>query len=487
MQSVSMHETPDRILDKSAYRPQAPGAPWLTNAVLLFFGLLIIEFCRAGVFEYQHYTFGFSADIFGQIVLYLGAIAIVERCATDKWTLPIIFTIALLARLVCIFHPAFLSTDVYRYVWDGKVQAAGINPFRYIPADSHLSFLRDTSIYPNINRRDYAHTIYPPGAQAIFFAITRLGASEPLMKLAMTAFEAATCFVLMKILTLLQLPRERVLLYAWNPLCIWEIASSGHVDAAALTFISLALYAALREQPRRAGAWLGAATLVKLYPLVLLPAMLTRSRHSDPRRQFAMIAATALAVIGIGYSCYASVGAGVLGFLPAYAHEEGLASGSRFFPLTFVERLLHREIPTGAYLALCALGMVALWIWALRRSQTRNASIFSALVIATVLNLCYAPHYPWYFLWLLPSLTIYPWRPAFYLVTAATFLFATQLGAAGEPMYLLNKLLYGGFFVMLALDLLSHRLWVRIRAVGQSFYQPRATVLAEQLADAREL
>jgi alpha-1,6-mannosyltransferase len=463
------------------------GAPWLTNAALLLFGLLIIQFCRTGVLEYQHYTYGFSADVFAQLALYLGALAMVERCPTDKWTLPIIFTIALLARLVCIFHPAFLSTDVYRYVWDGRVQGAGINPFRYIPADRHLNFLRDTSIYPNINRRDYAHTIYPPGAQAIFFAVTRLGASEPLMKLAMTGFEAVTCLVLMKILTLVNLPRERVLLYAWNPLCLWEIASSGHVDAAALTFISLALYASIRDHRTQASAWLGLATLVKMYPIVLLPAMLSLPLHKRSRRRLAIAVATTLGVIGLGYSCYATVGAGVFGFLPAYAQEEGLASGSRYFPLTFMDRLLHRNIPPAVYLAICAVGMLALCLWALRRGATRNASIFSALVIATVLNLCYAPHYPWYFLWLLPSLTIYPWRPAFYLVTAATFLFATQLGAPGEPMYLLNKLLYGGFLFVLAYDLLNSYLVPRIRAFGQSIYQPRAPVLAEQLADAREL
>ena len=463
------------------------GAPWLTNAALLLFGLLIIQFCRTGVFEYQHFTYGFSADVFGQIILYLGAVAVLERSATDKWTLPIIFTVALLARLVCVFHPAFLSTDVYRYVWDGKVQGAGINPFRYIPADRHLDFLRDTSIYPHINRRDYAHTIYPPGAQAIFFAVTRLGASEPLMKLAMTGFEAATCFVLLKLLTLLQIPRTRILLYAWNPLCLWEIASSGHVDAAALTLIALALYASLRDKRMQSGAWLGAATLVKIYPIVLLPALLSWPGRKRGWRQLGLTAAATFAVVAIGYSCYASVGKGVVGFLPAYAQEEGLASGSRYFPLIFLQRLMHREISTGVYLALCALVMLALCAWAIHRGGTKGASIFSALVIATALNLCYAPHYPWYFLWLLPSLTIYPWRPAFYLVIAATFLFATQLGAGGEPMYLLNKLLYAGFFLMLVFDQLGHRIRLRVRATTQSIYQPQAAVLAEQLADARDL
>jgi hypothetical protein len=464
-----------------------PGAAWLTNAALWLFGLLTVEFCRIGVLEYQHFTLGISTDIFAQLILYLGAIALVERSATNKWTLPIIFAVALLARLVCVFHPAFLSTDVYRYVWDGKVQGGGINPFRYIPADSHLGFLRDNSIYPHINRRDYAHTIYPPGAQAIFFAVTRLSATEPFMKLAMVGFEAFTCFLLTRILQLLDLPRERVLLYAWNPLCFWEIASSGHVDAAALTFIALALYTHLRAQDRQSAAWLGAATLVKLYPLALLPALLTL-----PLRKRALGSLTiTLGVVLTGYACYASVGRGVFGFLPEYAQEEGLETGSRYFPLTFVNRALHTAISSGIYLGLCAVLMLALCLWALRRSSTRQAAIFSALVIASILTLCYAPHYPWYFLWLLPLLTIYPWRPGFYLVIAATFLFASPLGAPGEPIYLLNKLLYGGFFLLLAWDLLSQPLWQRALAMAQSIYPTQATAranrLTEQLADARDL
>jgi len=121
-----------------------------------------------------------------------------------------------------------LSTDVYRYIWDGKVQAAGINPFRFIPADSHLLFLRDNSIYPKINRADYAHTIYPPGAQLLFLAITRASATVAFMKLALVGFEGVTCFVLLKIFKLLALKPERVVIYAWHPLCFWEIASSGH-------------------------------------------------------------------------------------------------------------------------------------------------------------------------------------------------------------------------------------------------------------------
>jgi hypothetical protein len=78
------------------------------------------------------------------------------------------------------------------------------------------------------------------------------------------------------------------------------------------------------------------------------------------------------------------------------------------------------------------------------------------LVLATALTLCFSPHYPWYFLWLLPFLTLRPWPPAFFLALAPAYLLTTKLGLPGEPMYRLNCLLYGGFFVLLVNEALSN-------------------------------
>lgn len=424
-------------------------SPWLTNAALLLFGALVLVFCQAGVNEYHHYIFGFRADVFGQLVLYLGAIGLIERSPTNRWTLRIVLIIAVLARLLCIFHPTFLSTDVYRYVWDGKVQGAGINPYRYIPADPHLSFLRDKAIYPHINRKSYAHTIYPPLAEAIFFLVTRVSATEWFMKLAMVGFEAVTCAVLLKILRLLRQPLERVVLYAWCPLGIWEVASSGHVDAMAVTFLALAIYFRLRNRPAGVGGWLAAATLIKLYPIAVLPALFRRG-------EWRMLVAL-FVPIAVGYACYSSVGAGVIGFLPGFAKEEGIDSGTRFFPLDFVNHHFHANLPASLYIALCGLLMVALSVWALRRAALSLAPVTSVLVLATALILFYAPHYPWYFLWLLPMLTIYPWRPAFYVLLVSDFLFWTHLGVPGKPLNHLDFLLYLGFFLFFAYDLLQRR------------------------------
>ncbi len=141
--------------------------------------------CRQGVNEIHHFVIGFGLVAMYQALLYLVAVWVVLNRPVDRWTFVIILVCAAGCRLVCLFSPPFLSTDIFRYVWDGQVQAAGINPYRYIPADPHLAFLRDLDIYPHINRRTYAHTIYPPGAQMLFLLITRIGASVLWMKAGM--------------------------------------------------------------------------------------------------------------------------------------------------------------------------------------------------------------------------------------------------------------------------------------------------------------
>jgi alpha-1,6-mannosyltransferase len=423
-------------------------APLLTNAAVLLLGAIMLEYTRTGVGEYSHYVHGFSETVLVQIGVYLGAILLLEFCPTNNWTLRIILLIAFAARLVAVIAPPFLSTDIYRYVWDGLVQGAGINPFRYIPADSHLAFLRDASIYPNINRRDYAHTIYPPGSQIIFWVVTRISATVTAIKLAMVGFEAVTCYVLIRCLRLLHMRAERVLLYAWSPVCLWEIASSGHADGAALTFISLALLARLTNRDELVGVWLGAAALIKLYPIALLPLFLRGWRSRTP---WAM-----LGVIVAGYSFYLSRGVSVFGFLPAYTKEEGMQNGTRYFPLALVERNLHVTIPTAAYLVVCAAILGALAWWAFSRGLAPDTCVGYGLVLATALTLCFSPHYPWYFLWLLPFLTLQPWPPAFFLAVAPMYLLSTKLGMPGEPMYRLNCFLYGGFFVLLVNQWLSN-------------------------------
>src|SRR5882724_6068237 len=131
-----------------------------------------------------------------QITIYLGAVCLSLRSRDSRLLLLLGLIFAALFRLSIIFSPPYLSDDIYRYIWDGRVQSAGINPYRYIPADESLVDLRDDKIYPNINRRDYAHTVYPPVAEGTFLLITRFSESVTWMKAAMVAFEAVAIWAI---------------------------------------------------------------------------------------------------------------------------------------------------------------------------------------------------------------------------------------------------------------------------------------------------
>src|SRR5215217_6308679 len=183
-----------------------------------------------------------------QIVIYLAAAWLSLRTRDSRLLLVLGLIFAALFRLSIDFSAPYLSDDIYRYVWDGRVQSAGINPYRYIPADEALAQLRDEKIYPNINRRDSAHTIYPPVAEGAFLLITRFSESVTWMKAAMVGFEAIAVWALVQLLISLGFARQRVLIYAWHPLVVWELAGSGHVDALAIAFIAAALLAHRRRR-----------------------------------------------------------------------------------------------------------------------------------------------------------------------------------------------------------------------------------------------
>jgi alpha-1,6-mannosyltransferase len=417
------------------------GRAWVTNSALALLGLSLAGFCRQGVSEIHHFVIGFGLVAMYQALLYLVAVWVVLNRPVNRWTLVIILTSAVGCRLICLFSPPFLSTDIFRYVWDGWVQAAHINPYRYIPADTHLAFLRDLEIYPHINRRDYAHTVYPPGSQMLFLLITRAGGSVRWMKAGLVGLEMVTLWVLVKLLAAVGLRREQVLIYAWQPLLLWEVASSGHVDGAALPLIALALLFYVRHKPAATGVALAAATLVKLYPIVLFPALY---RRSDWRKGDWKMPAWVAAIIACGYACYASVGPHVLGFLPEYAKEEGMESGSRYFLLTLARRILHWEgLPTAVFYGFAAFLLLGLACVAFFKSEgSALAAIGYAFAIATALMLLFSSHYPWYYLWLLPFLCIIPNVPMLYFITACFYLYTTQLANPGPAMYYMFQWLY---------------------------------------------
>jgi alpha-1,6-mannosyltransferase len=387
-----------------------------------------------------------------QGIVWAAAAAAVTRSTDRRPALALILGTAILLRLLALGTPVFLSDDINRYIWDGRVQAAGINPYRYIPTDPDLARLRDDAIYPNINRNNYAPTIYPPVAQMLFLLANRVGETVLAVKLVSVVVEAVGIGALLLILRAAGEPREHILLYVWHPLPIWEIAGSGHIDAAIVAFIALALAAAVAGRRAWSGAALAAATLVKFFPLVLAPALWrpAKSNLGDWRWPAAFIA-----VIIAAYLPYVGVGSRVIGFLPRYVAEENLVSGTGFWVLDTIRRVV--PMPLAAYLGLSITVMAGLTIGALRRPADPGSSLPWATALATAALFFASPHYPWYFVWLVALLTVAPWWPAWWLTLTAVLLYWDA--RTGQIPFWAGFTIYGGFVILCGVELARRSLF----------------------------
>jgi hypothetical protein len=374
------------------------------------------------------------------------AAALVLRGGDQRSSLVLILGTAVLLRLIALAAPVFLSDDINRYIWDGRVQAAGINPYRYIPTDPELEPLRDPLIFPNINRNNYAPTIYPPVAQMLFLAANRFGETAFAVKLVFVMIEAVGIGALLFLLRTAGRPPEHILLYAWHPLPVWEIAGSGHVDAAVATFTALALAAAVSGRRVWSAVALAAATLVKFFPLVLAPALWrpARANFGDWRWPAAFIA-----VIVAAYLPYIGVRSRALGFLPGYVAEEHFGSGTGFWLLGMTRRIV--PMPLAAYLGFAVSVMAALSVGALRRPPAPRSGLNWAMALGTAALFFASPHYPWYFVWLVALLTAAPWWPAWWLTLAAVLLYWDH--KTGNIPFWVGFTLYGGFVILCAVDI----------------------------------
>jgi len=279
-------------------------------------------------------------------LLYLASLALVwkapERPATAsrQWRAVLLF--AVLFRVALLWSQPVQELDLYRYLWDGRVLAAGINPYRYSPAQveaareagvanvelKRLNQLLQRSpevakIFSHIDHRSVP-TIYPPLSESVF-AATALVTPERasvrvqvgVLKGVLLLFDLATIGLVMGLLRNLGQPPARALAYAWCPLALKEFANTGHLDSIAVCLTVTVLWlltmprrennsaSAVSQSPMRpqfrdwlaVGLWAG-AVLAKLYPVVLAPVLLAFWWRRVRWRTSGLFAMFALVVLG---------------------------------------------------------------------------------------------------------------------------------------------------------------------------------------------
>ena len=319
-------------------------------------------------------------------VLYLAAAWFVSRKATEnRRGLWLCLALALCMRIPLVPAEPTLSDDIYRYVWDGRIQEIGLNPYTAVPADPALAPLH-TDVTRKMNHPSLP-TLYPPVAEWIFRAIAAVQQSVLAFKLAFVALDVLIVLLLLDWLSLTGKSLWLILVYAWNPLVVLEVAGSGHLDVIGVFFVTLSLAALARRATWLAAVSLVAAIGVKFLPVVLLPLFWRKIRVRD---------AVLAGVFGLAVAAPFAIGAGALpiGSLPTYLAKwrfNGFVYG--LFESVWRTRWL-------AGLPIVA-GLTLAWRLQGRPQADQRVAWAWPLGIAVLL----APTiYPWYLLWLVPFL-----------------------------------------------------------------------------------
>jgi hypothetical protein len=318
--------------------------------------------------------------------------------------------------LVAAWHIAFLRVpagannddDIHRYVWDGRLQRLGYNPYLVIPSDPAVKGLH-TAETRSLNNPDLPSP-YPAGAQFFFRAVTAIQESTFAFKVAFVLCDLLIVFVLLDVLRRNQQGAHLVLAFAWNPLLAVEVAGSGHIDIVGALLLVMSVAALTRRWRTTAAVTLGLAVAVKFLPIVLLPLYWRRVRIRDAALAAVVVALLYVPFLNNSYIPTGSLGTYVQTFrfngpvFAALAHLAppqwlaGLAVLAGFLTAT----LLRRETHVGTAASAVQRAQQA------TRSDALSWDAFTADAFAwpmAVSLLCAPVVFPWYLLWLLPFLT----------------------------------------------------------------------------------
>ena len=355
------------------------------------------------------------AAIGGLFALYFGAAHLVLRCPQRFGVqLAVVGGAALQAIAVQV---APRNTDDYlRYAWDGRVQAAGISPYRYPPGAPELAFLRDDWLFdgtePLLNHPS-SSTIYPPVAQAWFWLVHVVsgGAGRQVpMQLGMALLAVATAVAIVVVLRRTGGDQRLVVWWAWCPTVVLEAGNNAHIDVLAAMLTVVALGALALRRWSSGGVLLGLAVATKVLPLLVAAAV-------SPRRSLRVGIAAALAVAAVYLPHVIALGGVPTGFLGGYLDEESLG---RF-------RLLKAVLPDGGPVtaaALLILAATAVLVW--RHADRTEAAgrplqpWHGAAVMVGISFIVLTPSYSWYALVLVPLVALGA-RPAWLWVVAAGY------------------------------------------------------------------
>ena len=305
--------------------------------------------------------------------------------------------------LAAVWHGAFLrlpagpDDDIHRYVWDGRLQRLGYNPYIVVPSDPAVNGLH-TPETRNLNNPDLPSP-YPAGAQLFFRAVTAIHESTSAMKVAFVVCEFAIVLVLLDILRCTGKGAHLVLAFAWNPLLAIEVAGSGHIDIVGALLLVVSAAALVRRWRATAAVGLGLAIAVKFLPVVLLPLYWKRVRIRDAALAAGVVALLYVPFLNRSFFDHSLLNPGLIPIGSLGTYVQGFRFNGPVFAA--LDHVAPPQLLAG--LAVLAGLVTATWQRRRRAAPERSPDQFAWPMAASLL--CAPVVFPWYLLWLLPFLT----------------------------------------------------------------------------------
>jgi hypothetical protein len=201
--------------------------------------------------------------------------------------------------------PVAPSDDIYRYLWEGKLQLNGISPYSHPPEASSLEHLRD-GFFSGINHK-HLPTIYPPLTLMVFAAADYVSHSIMSMKSVFLIFDVLSIFVLLRFLRVMGKDPHNVLTYAWSPLILISFAARGHCDSLQIFLVILALYLFAIRKNLRTVFSIALAVMSKFIFVIIVPFLIPGKKLKYVVVLFAVIAALYLPYISAGKGLFSTL------------------------------------------------------------------------------------------------------------------------------------------------------------------------------------
>ena len=232
-----------------------------------------------------YFTFGYGLERsdFPRLILLYSALCFLSYKLIQllKHDLRILIVLAVIFRLMFLFSLPNLSQDYFRFIWDGRLIAEGLNPYRYIPNEliefNTFSIAQSKELIAGMGSLSAGHySNYPPLNQLIFAIAGWISSSSILgsvmiFRVFISVADIGTLIFGKKLLRLMGMPEHRIFWYILNPFIIIEMTGNLHFESVMVFFLVLSLYLLHKGKWFLSAIILGLSISIKLLPLMFLP------------------------------------------------------------------------------------------------------------------------------------------------------------------------------------------------------------------------